>query len=101
MKFVKLAMVLGMLASLIYCGKCEKKDETPKKEAIPSSSDGGNESGSSAPSDGGSSVDLDAGKTSSLDGSFHVFDAAVISIDASVEDHDEDVESGPSELNRG
>ena len=99
MKFVKLAMVLGMLASLIYCGKCEKTEETPKKESgAPSSVDGGK---TSSPSDAGASLDLDGGKTSSLDGSVHIFDAAVISIDASTEEIQEEAESGPSELNRG
>ena len=99
MKLVKLAMVLGMLASLVYCGKCEKTEETPQKESeTPSSVDGG---GDSSPSDAGASVDLDGGKTSSLDGSVHIFDAAVVSIDASIEEIQEEAESGPSDLNHG
>ncbi len=99
MKYVKFAMALGMLASLICCDRCDKKAEVPKKEEISSpATDGGK---SASPSDAGAKIDMDGGKTSSLDGSVHVFDAAVISIDASTEETTEDAESGPSDLNRG
>ncbi len=101
MKVFKIGLLLGMVSSLTFCGVCEKKEEPPPSpiETAPTKDSG--TSATPGASDAGKGSSLDGGKTTSLDGSVHIFDAAVIFIDASTVEEESIPESGPSDFNHG
>ena len=101
MKVLKFGLLLGMVSSLTFCDVGEKKEgkSTPPSEAAPAK-DSGPSAGPDT-SDAGKGSSLDGGKTTSLDGSVHIFDAAVIFIDASTVEEESIPESGPSDFNHG
>ena len=99
MKVLKIGLILGMVASLTFCDDCEKEEEPSSPTETAPAKDSGT-SATPGASDAGKGSSLDGGKTTSLDGSVHIFDAAVIYIDASTL-AEEAPESGPSDLNHG
>ena len=95
MKVLKFGLLLGMVSSLTFCDVCGKKEEksTPPSETAPTKDSG--TSATPGAFDAGKGSSLDGGKTTSLDGSVHIFDAAVIFIDASTIEEESIPESGP------